>query len=238
MNEALRRLVGEAWAFRTRVEHDAASRFTRLAAAISSFDPASPAIALMERAAADERRHAGLCAELSLAYGERAPEEGAFPEIAPAGLPPRAAVLYEVVAACCITETESVATVTTLLAAPAEGRVREILHEIARDEVVHGRMGWGHLAREAAQTDVSFLAQWIPTMLAGTADEGLFAEAAPEYESEELLRHGVLPHSRKRAIFVATLEGVVFPGLERFGVDPEAGRTWLAARQGPPPARA
>lgn len=236
MNEALRRLVGEAWAFRTLVEHDAAHRFTRLAAAIAVFDPGSPAIAMMERAAADERRHAGLCAELSTAYGERAPEGGTLPDIVPAELSPRAGVLYEVVAACCITETESVATVTTLLAAPAEGRVREVLHEIARDEVVHGRMGWGHLAREATQTDVSFLGHWIPTMLSGTVDEGLFATADPEHESEELLRHGVLPHSRKRSIFVATLEEVVFPGLERFGVDSAAGREWLAARQGAAPS--
>jgi hypothetical protein len=229
----LRRSVGEAWAFRARVEHDAAFRFARLAGAISDFDPESPAIALMLRAAEDERRHAGLCEELSSDYGqpvEAAPQ--AFAEIAPQQLGRREAVLYEVVAACCITETESVATLTTLLAEDAEPRVRATLREIARDEVVHGRMGWAHLAREASQRDVSFLSAWVPMMLSGTVDDGFFATAAPDVNAKELLRYGVLPHERKREIFESTLLGVVFPGLEKFGIDAGPARAWLEQRQG------
>jgi rubrerythrin len=229
----LRRSVGEAWAFRARVEHDAAIRFTRLAGAISAFDPDSPAIALMHRAADDERRHAALCEELSAAYGrpsDAAPTAAA--DIAPHQLQPREAVLYEVIAACCITETESVATLTTLLAEDADPRVRATLHEIARDEVVHGRMGWAHLAREAARRDVSFLAPWVPVMLSGTVDEGLFNVSTPEEDALELLRHGVLPHARKREVFVRTLLDVVFPGLENFGIDAGPARAWLEHRQG------
>jgi hypothetical protein len=231
----LRRSVGEAWGFRARVEHDAASRFTRLADAISEFDPDSPAIALMRRAAEDERRHAGLCEELSVAYGH--PVEAGAPvslDIAPPQLKPREAVLYEVVAACCITETESVATLTTLLAENAEPRVRATLHEIARDEVVHGRMGWAHLAREASRFDVSFLAAWVPVMLSGTVDDGLFTEPSAEADSEELWKHGVLPQSRKREVFVRTLLDVVFPGLESFGIDASPARRWLDERRDAP----
>ena len=231
MKAGLRRLVGEAWAFRALVEHDAARRFTRLAEAISAFDRDSPVVPLMHRAAGDEARHAALCEELSLAYGRPVQAPDAAPvEIAPAQLGPRQAVLYEVVAACCITETESVATVATLLAEPSETRVRQVLHEIARDEVVHGRMGWTHLSREAGLGDVSFLAPWIPVMLAGTVDDGLFADARGEEPAEELMRHGVLPHARKREIFVGTLRDVVFPGLEKFGIDTAPARSWLDAR--------
>jgi hypothetical protein len=231
VNPGLRRQVGEAWAFRARVEHDAAHRFTRLAGTISSFDRESPVIALMHRAAADEVRHAGLCEELAASYQHpvQAPVDPES-EIAPAKLATRQAVLYEVVAACCITETESVATVATLLAEPAEPRVREILHLIARDEVVHGRMGWTHLAREAASTDVTFLSAWIPAMLAGTVDDTLFADAAEEEPADALMRHGVLPQARKREIFVGTLRDVVFPGLEKFGIDLGPARAWLDAR--------
>jgi hypothetical protein len=233
VNAGLRRLIGEAWAFRALVEHDAARRFTRLAETISAFDRESPVVPLMHRAADDEVRHAALCEQLSLAYGHPVePPSTAPAEIAPAQLGPRQAVLYEVVAACCITETESVATVATLLAEPADTRVRQVLHEIARDEVVHGRMGWTHLAREAALTDVSFLAPWIPIMLAGTVDDGLFADAGGEEPPEELMRHGVLPHARKREIFVGTLRDVVFPGLEKFGIDATPARAWLDARTG------
>lgn len=231
MSEALRSRAAEAWAFRTRVERDAARRFARLAGAIPAFDPDSPLPPLLRRAADDEIRHAALCAELSAAYGKPVGEAGEDIAIAPAGLGPRAAVLYEVVAACCITETESVATLTTLLAEAVEPRVESALRDIARDEVAHSRMGWAHLAREAGLYDVSFLSPLIPTMLSGTVDGGLFAPADAELESPGLLRHGVLPHSQKRAIFAGTLEGVVFPGLEKFGIDTGPGRAWLSARQ-------
>jgi hypothetical protein len=235
VNPGLRRMVGEAWAFRARVEQDAAVRFTRLAGAIPAFDRESPAIALMLRAADDERRHAGLCAELAAAYGQ--PVEDATPvstEIAPPELAPREAVLYEVVAACCITETESVATVTTLLSARSEPRVREVLHQIARDEVVHGRMGWAHLAREAESSSVAFLSAWVPVMLSGTVDDSLFAELPPEELADELMQYGVLPQAQKREIFVRTLEEVVLPGLEKFGIDAAPGRAWLAQRHQKP----
>ena len=231
MNERLRCLVAEAWLFRTRVEREAAHRFGRLAAAIDAFDPESPVPSLLRRAAGDEVRHAGFCAELSAAYGRPAPQDdGLSPDIAPARLAPREAVLYEMVAACCITETESVATVTTLMAEGAEPRVREILHEIARDEVVHSRMGWAHLAREAASIDVSFLSPWIPPMLSGTVSDELFAAGEEEAEAAELLRHGVFPRARKREIFVGALREIILPGLEQFGVDAAPARAWLAAR--------
>ena len=57
MSEESRRRAGEAWAFRTRVEREAARRFARLAVAIEAFDADSPVPALMRQAAADEHRH-------------------------------------------------------------------------------------------------------------------------------------------------------------------------------------
>src|SRR6266849_2271199 len=65
VTDALRRTAGEAWAFRARVEREAAKRFRRLSAAIPAFDPESPVSALLVRAAGDEERHAELCAGLS-----------------------------------------------------------------------------------------------------------------------------------------------------------------------------
>lgn len=227
MSGDLRRLAGESWSFRERVEHDAARRFARLAPAIAAFDPGSPVPGLLLRATEDERRHAVLCAGLARHFG--GPPAGEPPEvrIAPASLGPREAALYELVAACCITETESVATVTTLLGHAASAEVRPVLHQIARDEVVHSRLGWTHLAREAALLDVTFLARWIPSMLAGTADPALFDEDPPD-EPEDLPRAGLLPRAERRALFVRTLEEVVFPGLEAFGVGTGPARAWLA----------
>ena len=233
MNEPLRRTIGTAWAFRTRVEREAAERFARLGPAIASWDAASPVVALMERAAGDERRHAAFCAELAGRYGDAVGSEWpAAPSIAPAGLAPREALLYEVVACCCITETESVATVATLLADEPEPTVREVLHQIAKDEVVHGRMGWAHLARETRAIDISFVSRFVPAMLSGTVGDGLFAPASAEPDEGEFARHGILATARKREIFVRTLEEVVLPGLEQFGIDTAPARAWLLARNG------
>ena len=233
MNEGLRRRIGEAWAFRTRVEREAALRFARLARAIRALDAESPVADMMERAAHDEERHVGLCAALAESYGRPATEPAPDAPLAPSELGPREAVLYEVVAACCITETESVATVTSLLAARAEQRVRDVLHEIARDEVTHSRMGWAHLSREAPR-GVAFLGRWIPIMLAGTVPPDFFAAAGADPDAEELLRHGLLPQAQKQEVFAETLRTVVFPGLEQFGVDSGPARAWLAAHLSPP----
>jgi len=233
VREPLRQTIGVAWAFRTRVEREAAGRFARLGAAIASWDAASPVVALMERATGDERRHAAYCAELAARYGEPVgPGWPAASSIAPPGLRHREAILYEVVASCCITETESVATVASLLAKDPEPTVREVLHQIARDEVVHGRMGWAHLAREAKAIDTSFVSRFVPAMLSGTVDDGLFAPAFVDSDEGELVRHGVLPAAHKREIFLRTLEEVVLPGLEEFGIDAAPARAWLLARTG------
>jgi hypothetical protein len=225
-----RRAAAEAWAFRARVEQDAALRFERLAAVVASFDPDSPVPAMMRRAADDERRHTELCARLAGSLGDPIVLDPDVepPSIAPSSLDQRQATLYEVVAACCITETESMATLTTLMAAEPDPEVRAVLHSISKDEVVHSRMGWAHLSRESAAGEVAFLGPLIPGMLAGTIDEGLFGAPRDDEDPEGLLRLGVLPLEKKREVFLGTLEQVVFPGLERFGVDPEPGRTWLA----------
>lgn len=229
-----RRAAAEAWAFRARVEQEAALRFDRLAAVVASFDPGSPVPGMMRRAADDERRHTELCARL--AHGLGNPVEldpnAELAAIAPRSLDERQAALYEVVAACCITETESMATLTTLMAAEAEPEVREVLHSISKDEVVHSRMGWAHLSRESVAAEVAFLGELIPRMLAGTIDEGLFGAPPADEDPEGLLRLGVLPLQKKREVFLGTLEQVVFPGLEKFGVDPEPGRKWLAHAAG------
>lgn len=231
MNPEVRRRAGEAWAFRSRVEQDAARRFRRLSGVISGFDAGSPVPDLLRQAAEDEVRHAALCKDLAERYGHPAFDAAPQHPIAPSSLDPRAAALYEMVAACCITETESMATLATLLAEDAEAPVASVLREIARDEVAHGQMGWAHLAREGEHTGVAFLSSFIPFMLAGAAAEGLFSAADAEAESPELLRHGVLPHSTKKRIFVGTLEGVILPGLERFGIDTRPARAWLQERR-------
>jgi hypothetical protein len=227
-----RRRAAEAWRFRHAVESEAALRFARLGERLLAIGADA---ALTERARAasrEEERHAALCAELAAEYGAALPpgpaEEPA--EVAPASLPLRARVLYEVVAACCVAETESVAVLTTLLDAAPRPRVREVLHELARDEVQHARLGWAHLAGEHAAGETAFLAPLVPAMLEGNAPPDLFLRPDPDDDDEALLAEGVLPRTLQRQVFTTAMTTVVFPGLERFGVDAGPARAWLARR--------
>jgi hypothetical protein len=233
VSNASRRIAAEAWTFRWRVELEAEIRFARMARRLAATGALPVVVDLAARASRDERRHAAHCADLARAFGADIPAEDIdAPEIAPPGLDDRRSVLYEAVAACCITETESTSVLTTLLHSVRAGRMRRILRELLRDEVNHSRLGWAHLAHERSHGDVRFLDRMIPAMLEGSVTPGLFEAAPPELEDPELLACGVLPHSTKRSVFTLTLLEVVFPGLEGLGVHTGPAREWLSHKVG------
>lgn len=134
--EALRRHVAETWAFRRQEELDAGARFARLGASLEQWDAPEPLVTLARRAAEDERRHAGMCELMARAYGHEssAPEShaGRTEDAAPPELGSRERVLYEVVAACCIAETESTAGLTSLLSVEGDPRRRMFYRARAR----------------------------------------------------------------------------------------------------------
>jgi hypothetical protein len=230
----VRALAADAWRFRWRVERDAEARFDLLARRLDALGPSARLAPLARRAAADERRHAVHCARLAAELGAPVAEPPPpLVPVAPPGLEEADAVTYEVVAACCIAESVSVAVLTALLPAARAPGLREVLHELAADEVVHARLGWAHLSLAAARGGVAFLAPLLPAMLAGSVDEDLFGAVEPAREDEALLLAGVLPHGQKRALWVGALEEVVLPGLAGAGVDVGAAREWLSRARHP-----
>src|SRR5690242_9362236 len=84
----LRALVAQAWAFRWQVELDAAVRFEQLARRLAAVDASPTVVASLEKAAADELRHAEHCQRLAREYGSTfaAALPAAVEEIAPAHL--------------------------------------------------------------------------------------------------------------------------------------------------------
>jgi len=225
-----RAAAADAWTFRCRVELEAVARFERLARRMERLGDAAELVALARRASADEARHARLCAERAAALGARpsvAPVR-ALPEIAPSAASLRERALYEVVAACCISETESMAVLGALLDAARAPALRATLHALARDEVRHARLGWAYLARAR---EVEFLGPLVPAMLEGSAGPDLFQAGVAEPEPGALLELGVLPRRLKRELFERVLVEVTCPGLERLGVDAGPARRWLDRRR-------
>ena len=218
-------IAGEAWRFRTLVEREASVRFLRLAKELEAHGFARPLIDLAAKAAEDEKRHAALCLELATALGASVPSDGwNAASLAPRELQGREALLYEIAAQCCVAETESMATLTTLMEAMAPSRYREAVVAIGKDEVDHARLGWAVL--EAVRAPLAFLEPYLGAML-DTGGAPLFEEASPEHDSAALVAYGVLPHAEKRRVFEEALEAVIVPGFQRLGIATDAIDAWL-----------
>jgi hypothetical protein len=229
--------AARAWRFRCGVEREAEARFARLAGWLARAGLPGPLVELCRRSSADEGRHARLCAELTERHGGEVPAPPVEPPavLAPAGLPPRAVLLYEAVAACCVTETGSVGVLTALLGAVRGGSLRRALRTLAADEVRHSRLGWAILAAERERGTGALLGEHVPAMLAASIEPDLFRPGVPgpELDAGEdpaLLELGVLPRSLRREVFVRTTTEVVLPGLEEGGVDISPARAWLRER--------
>jgi hypothetical protein len=233
LSASSRALVAESWATRWLVEVEAEMRFRDFAERLASAGFSKDLSELAAKAAADERRHASHCEELALAYGH-APVRGTEPKgpapIAPHALAGPQKLLYEVTAACCVAETESTGTLVTLVDLAQEPRIKEVCHELARDEITHARLGWATLEAARGKTDLAFLAPYVPAMWRNPMTEAMFGAPQPEREDPALAAYGVLPLSKQREVFVQTLRDVVFPGFSRMGIDVSAGQRWLDAR--------
>ena len=152
-------------------------------------------------------------------------------EYAPLELTPEQRLTYEVVAQSCVSETESMATLVTLLDAASDETLKAVIHELARDEVADARLGWGYLTWASKQMDLAFLAPMLPRMVAGSAGPDLFRPALPGTDDPDLFHAGVVPHSERQRVYLETLEAVVIPGVVEHGVDPEPLRAWVKARR-------
>jgi hypothetical protein len=152
-------------------------------------------------------------------------------EYAPLELTPEQRLTYEVVAQSCVSETESMATLVTLLDAASTEFLRDVLHELARDEVAHARLGWGYLAWAKQRMDLAFLVPMLPRMVAGSAGPDLFRPALPGTDDQTLFHAGVVPHSERQRVYLETLEAVVIPGVAEHGIDAGPLRDWVDARR-------
>jgi hypothetical protein len=215
---------------RCEIEHHAHRRFQRLSEELARIDPGSPLVGVLAEASAEEATHARLCGERAVALGS-APvaAPGATPSIGPSSLAPRDRLLYELVAACCVAETESMTTLTLLLSKMSRGPFRDAVHIITKDEVQHAQVGWGHLAREVARRPLSFLADHLVGMFDVPAVRELFKPATElAAVSDELWALGVVPHPKKREVFFEAIDQLVLPGLAQAHIDTAQLRAWLS----------
>ncbi len=228
MVDPARQHADRVWAARHGVETGAALRFGSLSRRMWEAGAPEALVELAARASRDETRHASRCEDvLRMRRAPVPPPETRLLEYAPRELTPEQRLTYEVVAQSCVSETESMATLVTLLDAARDETLKAIIHELARDEVQHARLGWGYLAWARPRMDLAFLAPLLPGMAAGSAGADLFRSAPPGTDEPALLHWGVVPHSERQRIYLETLDSVVVPGMEEHGVDTGPLRLWV-----------
>lgn len=220
----LQQHAARLWTRRVDVELEAAARFVAIAAELRLLQAPHELVEWAERCAADERRHAELCAERVVAMGGTVPTRDEPHEwLAPSGFAGRERLLYECVAVSCVTETVATAIQVKMLAQMPKGRARTIIHEVAKDEVQHARLGWAILAW--LRDDADALSPHIPALAQAVLD------GEPEHglDAVEQLALGELDGPTRREVARETLLEVVLPGLESFGVSVEEARAETSA---------
>jgi hypothetical protein len=228
VDENIRRHADRVWAARHGVETGAALRFGSLSRRLFKAGAPEALVEVAARASQDETRHASRCEDILRArHAPIPPPETRLLEYAPAALTPEQQLTYEVVAQSCVSETESMATLVTLLDEARDETLKSILHELARDEVQHARLGWGYLAWMRDRLDLSFLGALLPGMASGSAGPDLFRAALPGTDDPMLYGAGVVPHSERQRIYLETLESVVIPGMGEHGVNSTPLRHWV-----------
>ncbi len=218
---------------RSVFELEAAERFRTLASQLSTLGASEAVVTLAREAINDELRHAELCEILAAHFGEPVPPRPAIAirRVAPPELAPSDSVLYEVVAMACVTETLSTALLGSLVERARDSLAKQTMQSILRDEVSHSRLGWAFLAEQHARGASDCISPHLGPMLDATLGDEFFATLAPSDPTEEMLTGlGVLGRAERRRIVGETLELVIFPGLERFGIDTALGKNWFRER--------
>ena len=237
-SESVRKLACNVWTYRLESELDAAERFRALAPTLQALGASPSLVEMAHEAACDELRHASLCRELIVHFGGAlATEKPRVPasSFAPVGFQGRERVLYELVALSCITETLSTALLGELVARAGDPVCKQAMHSVLRDEVNHSRLGWAFLAEERGRGARDCVGRHVPEMLEAALGPRFFTfTAAPAAEQKELATLGSLERPERQRIVRETLESVIFPGLERFGIDTHPAKGWLDLNGGAP----
>ena len=141
-------------------------------------------------------------------------------------------MLYDVVAIACITETLSTALLGSLVERACDSVAKQTMRAVLRDEVNHSRLGWRLLVEWASRgTGMGCLEPYLPNMLETAVSSELFTTDPPTHAvATELTGLGALDRPSRHLIVREALELVVFPGLERFGIETSSGRRWLRQR--------
>lgn len=224
-----RQAIADEWWYRAWAERESTARYARLVEAMRAVGAPPALVQACATAGEDEARHAVLCADLARAFSgiDRWADTPIDPApLGPARLGTSERLLYEMVAFGCVAETLNAALLLETCEAATDETVRSTARALLKDEVQHGKLGWGYLSWAASRGPVHTLSAHVGRMIAAAASENLRSEDAfcAGWSAPEL---GYLPRARRIDIFVRCVREVIAPGLAHLGISPAAVTDWL-----------
>lgn len=239
MSEADRAIAARTWRGRMVNEHISARVFAGMIPQMMEARLPPSWIAALPTFAADELRHARMCAGVVHALGHTA--AAPYPELTP--LPQHEdagaleTVLRNVLSACCLSETVAVSIIRAEQAQLTGTPLGAVLDAILADEVRHARFGWHVVSTTLAELTAEQRSR-MDTYLAIALRHQIEFEIPHLPVNPQLnpsLQHaGVCDGSLARSLFYETISEVIVPKLNEMGL---AGTTaWQTARETARPA--
>ena len=227
-------LVAQIWREREKTEREAASLFASLGEGMRACGLPENLVAMAEEASTDEIDHAGRCRDIIAECEFKGPLLDARSRglMGPRDLPLKQRVLYTSAAMGCVTETLSTALLLEMKKRMDAPIIEKTVRAILGDEVNHSRLGWTHLAYYTQSSEADFLGKYLPGMFEALliAESEEATEQRPEHC--EVYGLGVLPRLTVERVFKQTLEEVIIPGFEEFGVPTQSSHAWCRERFG------
>ncbi len=225
--EGIREKLAQTWTSRAISEHEATIRFAAYARRMEAFGVPLELVERTQEASADEKRHEEICLEVAGRFG--APEPAFEPFEFWRRPDNREVLLSNMVATCVLTETLNAPFLALSLDVADDPAMKVAFRKLLKDEVNHGRLGWAYLAWARQQGDGARLFAELPELIMDASMPQFFAASLEVDPREAELAHfGELSMSQRRQLFFASVNDVIFPGLEANGVQTELARAWIA----------
>ena len=222
----LKAMTQQTWLGRMVNEYGSSQVFESFAQQCSQhandLDLSDESIARLYEFAREEKRHGVLCGAVVEAFGGVASPQALVSPPFPMHEDATAleGILRNLLSICCLSETVAVALIAAEREDMPAGILRDLLTEIWSDECGHAHFGWRQLQ------------QWLPEDPALKIRLGEYLTVAFGHLEEHELAHlpltstppaegaqyGLCSGKEARALFYATVEGIIVLNLEQYGI--------------------
>jgi len=226
-----RALLASLWQQRASSESSVRSVFEQVIAELTATGAHREVIALAQRAAGDEARHAAVCARLAAVYhgGPVEIDTRSGVRLADTGAPPRLQAALHVVNLCCISETIASAFVEACLLECEGDMLRDLHGSHLADEVRHARIGWAHVA-SLSREERAAIAERLPELV--RVQILAWESRIGELPEDGVPGHGYPPRAKLIATVHGAVRDLVLPGFDYVEIETRAARAWFEAHVG------